>query len=397
MAPASRPSSTSSPAPAGRRRGSSSSTVRTSPGSSVPERARLGMGRTFQNLSVAREMSVIENVALGAARFRNYGTGSALLGLRRVRHIGRGGRAAGPEGARRPGDRSLAGVAAGDLPHGHLRRLELARALALGPGSSCSTSPPPAWIPVETAAAGRGAGGHQGPLGHHDPGRRTRPRPCATVAEDVFVLDFGRARRRVRWPRSWQDEDVDRSLRGHRRRQAVDARAAKRRRLLRPDPGRPRCQLPSRTARASLCWAGTAPGRVHTAQAHRRRGHSGRRRGRWEGRGHQPASPRSSGSGRASCSCPKAGGLSPTLPWKRTSFRRLLAADRSGGRRTSSWTERMTPSLPSWPAEASPGRQPLRRGTADAGDRAGPHGRPETPAPRRTVPRPGPQGGGVAL
>ncbi|HVW35082.1 MAG TPA: ATP-binding cassette domain-containing protein, partial [Acidimicrobiia bacterium] len=49
------------------------------------ERARRGIGRTFQNLALARELSVFDNVLLGAARFRSYGAVAAMLGLPKVR------------------------------------------------------------------------------------------------------------------------------------------------------------------------------------------------------------------------------------------------------------------------------------------------------------------------
>src|SRR5579872_2204294 len=58
-------------------------------GAPVHVRARLGMGRTFQNLAVVRDMSVVENVMLGASRFRSYGIIPALLGLPRVRRTDR--------------------------------------------------------------------------------------------------------------------------------------------------------------------------------------------------------------------------------------------------------------------------------------------------------------------
>ncbi|QYG94493.1 ABC transporter ATP-binding protein [Iamia sp. SCSIO 61187] len=96
-------------------------------------RARLGLGRTFQNLSLVADLSALDNVAVGLGRFRCTGLPGALLQTRRARREDREIR----ELARAAlGFVGLAGVAhrpAGELPYGDRRRVELARALALGP------------------------------------------------------------------------------------------------------------------------------------------------------------------------------------------------------------------------------------------------------------------------
>jgi branched-chain amino acid transport system ATP-binding protein len=97
------------------------------------ERARRGIGRTFQNLALARELSVFDNVLVGAARFRTYGAVAAMLGLPKVRRNDARLREIAERALETVGLTELAGVRTGTLPYGTLRRIEIARALALGP------------------------------------------------------------------------------------------------------------------------------------------------------------------------------------------------------------------------------------------------------------------------
>ena len=160
-------------------------------GTPVSYRARRGIGRTFQNLSVAREMSVLDNVAIGAARFRGYGPLSAVLGLPRVARSD----AAIERLARRAlmvlGLEATASLPAGNLPHGHLRRLELARALMLGPRILLLDEPGAGMDQAETeqlADALRAIRDRWGVtilVVEHDLDL------VRSIAEDVYVLDFG--------------------------------------------------------------------------------------------------------------------------------------------------------------------------------------------------------------
>jgi branched-chain amino acid transport system permease protein len=85
------------------------------------DRARLGMCRTYQNIRVFRGMSVLENVIVGAERGGNDVSGvdatmeRALAALDFV------------------GLRDVAHLPVGDLPYGHQRYVEIARALAGSP------------------------------------------------------------------------------------------------------------------------------------------------------------------------------------------------------------------------------------------------------------------------
>jgi branched-chain amino acid transport system ATP-binding protein len=157
----------------------------------VTARARLGIGRTFQNLSVAREMSVLDNVAIGAARFRRYGAISALLGLPRVKRSD----AAIERLSRRAlsvlGLEAVASWPAGSLPYGHLRRLEMARALMLAPRILLLDEPAAGMDRAETEQLAKALSALRDRLGitllfvEHDLDL------VRTIAEDVFVLDFG--------------------------------------------------------------------------------------------------------------------------------------------------------------------------------------------------------------
>lgn len=96
-------------------------------------RARLGMGRTFQNLAVVSELSVLDNVRVGAASFGTYGVGIALLGLPSVRRSDRYTKSLAMQALHAVGMERQASMLASALPYGDLRRLELARALCLNP------------------------------------------------------------------------------------------------------------------------------------------------------------------------------------------------------------------------------------------------------------------------
>jgi branched-chain amino acid transport system permease protein len=93
--------------------------------------ARLGISRTFQHVHLAPDMSVIENVALGA-----HLRGSAGM-LRALAHLEREEEAALLTNAKRQlkrvglGEQALA--LAGSLSLGQLRLVEIARALCLDP------------------------------------------------------------------------------------------------------------------------------------------------------------------------------------------------------------------------------------------------------------------------
>ncbi len=96
--------------------------------------AALGVGRTFQNARLFGEMTVLENVVVGAFRRETSSFAAEALGLPAASASSRSAferarRALGVLGLER-----LAGVRAQDLAFGDRRRVELARALAAEPG-----------------------------------------------------------------------------------------------------------------------------------------------------------------------------------------------------------------------------------------------------------------------
>lgn len=94
-------------------------------------RARLGIARTFQNLLLVPSLSALENVTVGAGRFRRSGITRSMFALarREDRELRRLARSA----LEFVGIAHVADEPAGSLSYGDRRRLEVARALASAP------------------------------------------------------------------------------------------------------------------------------------------------------------------------------------------------------------------------------------------------------------------------
>jgi branched-chain amino acid transport system ATP-binding protein len=95
--------------------------------------ARAGVARTFQNLRLFRDLSAFDNVRIGAHRHLRGSTLAAALRLPAHRRDEHEARHRAHEALRLVGLDGSAHRAAGHLPYGHQRRLEIARALALQP------------------------------------------------------------------------------------------------------------------------------------------------------------------------------------------------------------------------------------------------------------------------
>ncbi|ALA16541.1 MULTISPECIES: ABC transporter ATP-binding protein [unclassified Chelatococcus] len=92
--------------------------------------ARLGIGRTFQNLRIFPNMSVFDNVSIGAAGMLGVNAAGAVFGGKaRSEAISRRAWAA----LEQVGLQDLAGELAANISYGRRKYLEIARALAMEP------------------------------------------------------------------------------------------------------------------------------------------------------------------------------------------------------------------------------------------------------------------------
>ena len=94
---------------------------------------RAGLARTFQNIRILPENSVLENILIGFHRHEGCSTLSALLGLPSSWRESAAVRNRAVELLDRFGMRAFAEFPAGSLSYGHQRKVEMMRALASEP------------------------------------------------------------------------------------------------------------------------------------------------------------------------------------------------------------------------------------------------------------------------
>jgi len=100
---------------------------------SVADAARLGMARTFQNLRIFVNMTVLENVMVGRHRHERAGFFGTGLGLPGPRKEEAASREAAMDAIRLVGLEEQANLPAASLPYGGQRLVEIARALTTEP------------------------------------------------------------------------------------------------------------------------------------------------------------------------------------------------------------------------------------------------------------------------
>ena len=113
-------------------------------------RTRLGMARTFQNIRLFEDLSVLDNVLVGMHCRRRTAWWDGMLHLPRYRREERQHRRQALALLEEVGLGDAAQERAGQLPYGHQRRLEIARALATRPRLLLLDEPAAGLNPQET-------------------------------------------------------------------------------------------------------------------------------------------------------------------------------------------------------------------------------------------------------
>jgi len=112
--------------------------------------ARIGIARTFQNIRLFREMTVLENLLVAQHQSLNHNLLAGFFRTSNYRTMEKAAVENAINWLEVVGLRDCANRLAGTLPYGHQRRLEIARAMCTNPRLICLDEPAAGLNPHET-------------------------------------------------------------------------------------------------------------------------------------------------------------------------------------------------------------------------------------------------------